>query len=315
MRRSRAKLLLLVALVSGRALAMDGSPSDPPLGDVVRSITALRLDEERALERLKELNIIQKEAHIRATEQAKVYVRLVRVGLLPLSGGFEQLLHHAQTLERLRHAIERDLKREDDSVSERIKVSQRLAEISSQRAKYAGQEGALRAAEGSLLAARDREASFQRAFGDGAHTATVYGSPNAEPLDPSDLSRGFEVMQGRLPFPIGGRSEIAPAVREQGERHGLEMSAHLGASVRAVYPGRVVFADTYADYGRTVIVDHGGSYFSVSANLGRLDVRVGEQVSTGTRLGTVGASERGALLYFELRRSGVDLDPARWFGI
>ncbi len=314
MAQRRVKLLLAVALLSARASAGDAAP--PDVAEVVRDLTALQLNQERGLERLKELTIIENEAHARITLQAKIYVRLVRVGLLPMGGGFDKLLHHAQNLERLRHSIERDLSLEKDSVRERVAIRQRLGVITTERSKYAGQESALRAAELALSAERDRESSFQRAFGPGSEGGTtVYGAPNSEPLDPSDLSRGFEVMQGRLPFPIGGRSEIVAAHREQGARKGLEMSARLGATVRAVYPGRIVFADSYADYGRTVIVDHGAGYFTVSANLGQLDVRVGEQVSTGTRLGAVGASERGALLYFELRREGVDLDPARWFGI
>jgi septal ring factor EnvC (AmiA/AmiB activator) len=78
-----------------------------------------------------------------------------------------------------------------------------------------------------------------------------------------------------------------------------------------VYGGRIAFADKYADFGNTVIIDHGSSYFTVSAGLAGLRVRVGEDVTAGSTLGAVGDTG----LYFEIRRSGDTVDPAPWFGI
>jgi septal ring factor EnvC (AmiA/AmiB activator) len=93
------------------------------------------------------------------------------------------------------------------------------------------------------------------------------------------------------------------------------MRAHVGSVVRAVYPGRVAYADEYADYGKTVILDHGSNHFSVSGNLGGLDVQVGEEVRGGEPIGHLGATPRGAVLYFELRRGKETLDPSSCFGI
>jgi septal ring factor EnvC (AmiA/AmiB activator) len=82
-----------------------------------------------------------------------------------------------------------------------------------------------------------------------------------------------------------------------------------------VYPGRVAFADTYADYGRAIILDHGSGYYTVSGNLGSLSVTVGKDVGAGTPIGTVGRGARGAFLYFEIRRGTGTLNPTAWFGI
>ena len=78
-----------------------------------------------------------------------------------------------------------------------------------------------------------------------------------------------------------------------------------------MFASRVAFAEKYADFGRTVIVDHGNNYFTVNAGLGSVRVRVGEDVTAGSTLGTVGDTG----LYFEIRRSGDTIDPAPWFGI
>jgi septal ring factor EnvC (AmiA/AmiB activator) len=77
----------------------------------------------------------------------------------------------------------------------------------------------------------------------------------------------------------------------------------------------VAFADDYADYGKTVIVDHGDRYYTVMGNLGSIDVRVGDELVASARVGTVGDGGRGALLYFELRAGTTALDPAEWFGL
>jgi septal ring factor EnvC (AmiA/AmiB activator) len=85
--------------------------------------------------------------------------------------------------------------------------------------------------------------------------------------------------------------------------------------VRAVYAGRIAFADRYGPYGRIVIVDHGDHYYTVSGNLGSSDVKVGDEVTAGERLGTVGDEGQGAMLYFEVRHGTETVTPAPWLGL
>jgi septal ring factor EnvC (AmiA/AmiB activator) len=122
-------------------------------------------------------------------------------------------------------------------------------------------------------------------------------------------------MKGRLPFPLPGRTEIQSARRSGSDGPGLEMRAPRGTPVRAVYGARVAFADEYSAYGRTVILEHGDGYYTVSANLDEIAVRVGDDVAAGSRLGTVGDTGSGPMLYLEVRRGTETLDPAAWFGI
>jgi len=171
-------------------------------------------------------------------------------------------------------------------------------------------------AQNALLSEQDRANAFARAFSGGvgsAHTA-VYGA-GVGPSDPSTASGGFASLKGRLPFPITGRSEIRSARRAGSEGPGLEMFAPSGSVVRAVHAGRVAFADAYAAYGRTVILDHGGGYYTVSANLGTIDVKVGDDLPFGSRLGTVGSSDGAPRLYFEIRAGTSTVAPTEWFGI
>ena len=71
-------------------------------------------------------------------------------------------------------------------------------------------------------------------------------------------------------------------------------------------PGRVRFAGWFRGYGKIVILDHGSGYFTVSGQLSRIQVQVGEKVKSGQVVGTVGetGSLEGPGLYFEVRRAG-----------
>ena len=255
-------------------------------------------------------------AHARTVTRGRVYVRLAKAGLLPVGGGFSALVEHAVQLERLRNAIGRDLKLERELSARRVALGRQLLDLETRRSTLAGEVRAMSAAQTALLSEQDRANAFSRAFAGGvgsSHTA-VYGA-GVGPADSAPVSGGFASLKGRLPFPITGRSEIRSAQRAGSEGPGLEMFAPAGSVVRSVQAGRVAFADSYAAYGRTVILDHGGGYYTVSANLGSIDVKVGDDLSSGTRLGTVGNTDGSPRLYFELRFGTNTLPPTDWFGI
>ena len=290
-----------------------GPPTQQPrsLDEVERTLAQL---DKRESEAKRERDALVREAaslHSRAVARGRLYVRLRRAGLLPVSGGFDDLIDHAARVERLRRALARDLAREKQLVKRRTEVAKQLETLRAQRDVLEAQHQAMDKARSVLLAAEDRAMAFERAFsssGSTNHTA-IYGA-GIGPSDPSELSSGFASLKGRLPFPVPGRAEIRSARRSGGP--GLEMRVATGSAVRAVYAGRVAFADRYADYGSTVIVDHGDSHYSVSANLSDIAVSAGDQVSTGSRLGNVGP---GGVLYIEIRVGTDTADPAEWFGI
>jgi len=79
----------------------------------------------------------------------------------------------------------------------------------------------------------------------------------------------------------------------------------------------VRFADWFRGYGKLVILDHGDDYFSVSGHLAEILVGVGDRVSEGQPIGSVGetGSLSGPSLYFEIRRGAEPLDPAEWLNL
>lgn len=313
-------LSVLLVAVSASAVTLDAPPAAEPAPqdaaptDVERELDSLTRQETSAKHELEALSRESEVLKATTLARGRAYARLARAGLLPVGGGFQAFVEHAARLERLHRSLARDLAQERQVAERRAAVAKLLSSITAKRGPLVAQQRTLAQAQTALLAARDRDQAFQRAFlGGGAfddHTA-VYGAPSNGLAAPAS---GFAALKGSLPFPLSGRSEIRSA-RRNGSGPGLTMRAPGGSAVRAVYPGRVAFADSYADYGNTVILDHGGGYYTVSANLAEIEVKVGEDVKGGARVATLGSGSAGSMLYFELRIGQETADPAEWFGI
>jgi septal ring factor EnvC (AmiA/AmiB activator) len=93
------------------------------------------------------------------------------------------------------------------------------------------------------------------------------------------------------------------------------VATERGAPVRAVYGGRVIYADWLPGLGLLTIVDHGEGYMSLYGHNERLYKAVGERVSAGDTLGSAGDSggSNRPELYFEIRKGGKAVDPRPWF--
>jgi len=239
-------------------------------------------------------------------------VRLARAGLMPLSEGLEAFAAHTSRLERLRRALGRDLTREKQVTARELELARALQSIEQ---IPPGERNAAARARAAILAAEERDQAFQRAFHSEwspSSSTAVY----AARVSQNDVPHGgFSGQKGRLPFPMAGRSELQSIRSPSGSGKALLMTGTWGAAVRAVYPGRVAFADDYPELGNTVILDHGGRFYTVSAHLQRISVQVGDELSTGQRIGTVGTYDQKPALLFEVRDGQSTLNTPEWFGI
>jgi hypothetical protein len=98
------------------------------------------------------------------------------------------------------------------------------------------------------------------------------------------------------------------------ERNIAVCKAPRGNAVKAIYDGRVAYADWLPGMGLLIIVDHGG-YMSLYAHNEQLNKAVGDRVSAGDQIATVGDSGGRAQpgLYLEIRRGARPVDPVPWF--
>jgi murein DD-endopeptidase MepM/ murein hydrolase activator NlpD len=307
-----AALVLALGTLPGWADPGGWGHSAAPSATDLDTLLALRNAEEVTLSaELNEARAQMSLAHQRIVARGRWYVHLAHAGLLPASGGFDAFIDHLVRIDRTRRAIVRDLAAEAALAKKIGDAEQRRTHLLAERASLEAQRDEQRVTRAALQQDAERRAAFARAFEASTRpeSVTVYGTDYAVT---ADRSVGFRSLKGRLPFPVAGRAEVTDVRRASGP--GLELQVPPGSIVRSVAPGRVAFADRYDDYGLTLILDHGDHYFSLYANMGTVDVALGEAVGQAARLGSVG-SNAGARLYFELRHHAATIDPRPWLGL
>jgi hypothetical protein len=94
---------------------------------------------------------------------------------------------------------------------------------------------------------------------------------------------------------------------------GMDFRAAVGTVVRAGNSGVVVLARPLYYEGNCVVIDHGLGLFTISMHLSRIDVREGQHVDVGERIGLSGATGRvtGPHLHWAVRWQNAYLDPAK----
>jgi murein hydrolase activator len=132
-------------------------------------------------------------------------------------------------------------------------------------------------------------------------------------------AKGFSALKGKLPWPVDGKvvipfgSQRDPQFKTPVFRNGLYIKTEED-SVRAIYTGKVVFADWFKGFGNLLIINHGEGYHTLYANLSEIFFKVGDIIKINDIVGKIG--ESGTLdmpsLYFEVRYKGKPLDPMRW---
>lgn len=97
--------------------------------------------------------------------------------------------------------------------------------------------------------------------------------------------------------------------------NGIGIAVAAGTPVHAIAAGTVRVARQLGTYGPSVVLDHGGGYYSVYGFLGAIAVREGQAVLKGQVVGESGGdhSDQGPHLHFEIRgEGGTALDPVSW---
>lgn len=198
----------------------------------------------------------------------------------------EEELERYARLEEVRQARLRDTRRVEQEVQQRI-------------ARLAQDEQRLT----DLIETLDRARRAAEARG---------GAPRTAAITTGDLGRLAWPVDGRVLYQFG--TQAGPN-NTRIPRKGIGIAAPVGTPVRVVAPGTVAIAEPLGLYLLSVLVDHGGGYYSFYAYLQDATVRKGETVVRGQVIGHVGGenSDEGAHLHFEIRgQGGVALDPIDW---
>jgi septal ring factor EnvC (AmiA/AmiB activator) len=246
----------------------------------VQVLQGERLTEHQQLELLREerrrtLGIVQRQA---TTTQTR---------MTSLARDERQLASLITTLERRRRE------------AERRETARREAE----RREAARRAAAARAASGESKAAAPAPA---------APRPSPAASSGTSRLSTSDLGQLGWPVEGRVLYRFGRTTTPSGTVLRW---NGIGIGAARGTPVRAVESGTVVLAEPFEGYGPSVVVSHGGGYYSLYLYLDDVRVADGAEIARGQVLGTVGgqATPEGPHLEFQIRAPGGQaVDPLAW---
>ncbi|HSU16228.1 murein hydrolase activator EnvC family protein [Longimicrobium sp.] len=167
--------------------------------------------------------------------------------------------------------------------------------------------------ERDRLAAAERDRVAARAAGRPAPATPTPVAPRAAPtMTTSSMGNLGWPVQGNVVYRFGRALQTnGTAIRY----NGIGIGAAAGSPVRAVEGGKVEMAAPFEGYGPTVVISHGGGYYSLYLYLKDIQVQPGATVAKGQVVGTVGGegTPEGAHVEFQIRTPGGEaVDPLAW---
>ncbi|MGO1541487.1 MAG: murein hydrolase activator EnvC family protein [Luteimonas sp.] len=259
------------------------------------------------------------------------YLQDQRAGRIrTLSGELEELEAVEREIGERTAALEAERERQATQLAEleaeRGERAGRLGELEeqytdrSEREERLGRDaGALERVVEQLRAAAARAAereAAERARAARAAESAGGTRQQAPKRAPAQVARGAPIQVGGLGWPLSGTllAGFGAKMPDGRDSDGVLIAAPAGTTVQAVAEGTVVFAEWMTGYGLIVIVDHGNNHMSLYAHNDALLREVGDRVSRGDPVASVGSSggQGQPALYFELRRGGEPIDPSSW---
>lgn len=219
-----------------------------------------------------------------------------------LNAGIEKLRMLAETVQRERAAL-------DVLAASNAALIQELREGQTERQSLVADIDRRLAEEQNLLASlRQQEADLAQLLEELADILADY---------PIDAEVPMAELEGELTWPVAGRVATRYGQRRGGgmRSKGVVLVADSGTDIRAIYHGRVAYADWLPGMGMLLVIDHGDDLLSLYGYNETLLKDVGDWVTPGEVIATVGntGGQSRPGLYFELRRGSQPLNPMAWF--
>jgi murein DD-endopeptidase MepM/ murein hydrolase activator NlpD len=149
-------------------------------------------------------------------------------------------------------------------------------------------------------------ATQKRIAADGVIKAAAYSHHTGEPLWKGSF---------RSPVPFKATDSFGTRRTFNGElasiHRGTDFHAASGTPVLAANDGEVIIAQPMFYEGNLVVIDHGLQFDTQYMHLSKIEVKVGQRVVKGQRIGLSGATGRvtGPHLHLGVRWQGMYVDP------
>ena len=204
-------------------------------------------------------------------------------------------------------ALQADKQKELASYNAQIEDAN--ADIADMQANIAGIQDAIRAEENQIAAI---EAEIRRQEEEAKKKAQQQGQ-SYETKSLGSISFTWPCpASGRITSAYGGRS--SPTEGASSNHQGIDIGAPTGSAVVAAASGSVVIATYSASAGNYVMINHGGGVYTVYMHMNSIGVSVGQSVSQGQQIGTVGSTgySTGPHLHFGIRNNGSYINPSAY---
>jgi murein hydrolase activator len=210
------------------------------------------------------------------------------------------------TLSSLRSHERTTVQRIDELLRDERRLTSLMATLEARRREEERRER-------ERLAAAERDRNAARAAGRPAPATPTPVAPRPAPtMTTSSMGNLGWPVQGTLVYRYGRAMQTnGTAIRY----NGIGIGAPAGTAVRAVEGGKVEMAAPFEGYGPTVVISHGGGYYSLYLYLKDVQVQRGATVAKGQVIGTVGGegTPEGAHVEFQIRTPGGEaVDPLAW---
>ena len=133
-------------------------------------------------------------------------------------------------------------------------------------------------------------------------------------------TKSFKALKGQLPWPSKGRvitkfgRQWNSKLKTTTENPGIDIKGQPGSPIRSVLGGVVTTITYIRGYGTTIIIDHGGGFYTVYSHVTNIQTTVDGQVRNGDIIAYMGdsGSINGSKLHFEIWGKGQKLNPEQW---
>ncbi len=148
--------------------------------------------------------------------------------------------------------------------------------------------------------------------------ALINNLKQADPIvDEFENAPPFSALKGKLPWPVRGKIRARFGDDKKGGRlksSGVTFETEAGIDVKAISPGRVIYADWFRNLGLLIILDHGNGFMSLYGHNEALLKKRGDWVGQDDPIAKTGdtGGQPYTGLYFEIREGGNPLNPSLW---
>lgn len=117
-------------------------------------------------------------------------------------------------------------------------------------------------------------------------------------------------FSGRITSSFGHRANPFGGYSVETHR-GMDIKGPMGAPVKSMAKGKVIFSGVKGGYGNCIILEHGSGFQTLYGHLSKIMVRKGQKIDIGQHIGNIGSTGRstGPHLHYEVHQNGKRINP------